>query len=545
MHGRKPKPRVCIIGLDCADPRLVFERYADDLTTLTSLRSRGLWGRLHSCHPPITMPAWPVMMSGHGPGVLGIYGFRNRADYSYNNLSIATGRAVREPLLWDILTDSEGCADGYCIVLGVPGTYPPSAIRGDLVSGFLTPDTDRQYTHPPELADEIRRVVGDYQIDVHNFRTDDKDRLLDEIHSMTRKRFALFRHLLRTRPWDFAIMVEMGPDRIHHGFWRFCDPDHRLYEPANPYQDVMRDYYRMIDNEIGETLNIVNNQPPAHPSAETTVMIVSDHGARPLEGGFAFNEWLLREGYLVLKQGARRREPAPISRTAREPSQTRTPCEPSSASGSPRAPSPISRIPLEPAMVDWSRTRAWAEGGYYGRLFLNIEGREPQGIIPPGEVDGLLTELEEKLRTLPDDRGRPMGNIACRPSQLYKEVNGIPPDLMVYFGNLAWRSIGSIVADSGAVDPAGADTPGPTGPGSESLYTPENDTGPDDANHDWDGILIVTRNPAAGTESDTPSRKTHNGYIEGAHILDIAPTVLHLLGRPVPTSMQGKVLLRP
>ena len=96
-------PRVCIIGLDCADPELVFERFADDLPTLTALRAQGMWGPLRSCHPPITVPAWSVMLSGRNPGALGIYGFRNRKDHSYDRLSIATSRDVKVPRIWDHL----------------------------------------------------------------------------------------------------------------------------------------------------------------------------------------------------------------------------------------------------------------------------------------------------------------------------------------------------------------------------------------------------------------------------------------------------------
>lgn len=540
------RPRVCIIGLDCADPKLVFDRFADDLPTLSALRQNGIWGPLRSCNPPITIPAWQVMMTGCDPGKLGLYGFRNRADYSYDNLSLASSLSVKEPLIWDLLEQSgpepytsdsstldcsppeegfanlgpSGTSDCCSIVLGVPGTYPPSAIQGDMVSGFLAPDTVCNFTHPPELADEIRSVVGDYQIDVQNFRTEDKDRLLEEIISMTRKRFTLFRHLLRTRPWNFAIMVEMGTDRIHHGFWRYFDPRHRLYEPGNPYKNVIRDYYRLIDSEIAETLKIVRG------GQNTSIMVVSDHGARALEGGFAFNEWLIREGYLVLKEGAR--IPKPGSSDTQEDSSVE---------------SRLQRIALEPSMIDWSQTRAWGEGGYYGRLFLNVEGREPEGTVLPDEVESLLNEIEEKLAILPDDFGQPMGSVVYRPADIYKEeINGIPPDLMVYFGNLAWRSIGSIeaVSDQGIIhkeSPASDDSPSATqiAPFTPSLYIPENDIGPDDANHDWDGILIAAGGPIQVDEDFNSQGR----YIENAKILDVAPTVLRILEQPVPTSMRG------
>ncbi len=554
----RDRSRVCIIGLDCADPRLVFERFADDLPTLSALRRQGIWGPLRSCNPPITIPAWQVMMTGCDPGQLGVYGFRNRADYSYNNLSLATSRSVKEPRIWDLLNNSipdpeisdsgtlksgalacppsrDGFAnlgpsrtsDCYSIVLGVPGTYPPTAIRGDMVSGFLAPDTISNFTHPPELADEIRSVVGEYQIDVQNFRTDDKDRLLEEIISMTGKRFTRFRDLLQTRPSNLAIMVEMGTDRIHHLCWRYFDPQHSQYEPGNPYENVIRDYYMLIDSEVAETLKIIRGEHDQHDQHETnrqntTVMVVSDHGARALEGGFAFNEWLIREGYLVLKEGARIPK-SDSSDTQNEPSSALSKDSDSNNSGQPR-------IPLEPSMIDWPQTRAWGEGGYYGRLFLNIRDREPQGTVSPDEVESLLNELETRLTTLPDDLGQPMGNVVYKPADIYKEeINGIPPDLMVYFGNLAWRSIGTIetVNDRSIIHPNTPFTP--------SLYTPENDIGPDDANHDWDGILIAAGGSMQVDENINPQGR----YIKNAEILDVAPTVLRIFEQSVPTSMRG------
>lgn len=449
-------PKVCIIGLDCAAPELVFERFADDLPTLTALRAQGMWGPLRSCHPPITVPAWSVMLSGCDPGAIGLYGFRNRKDHSYDRLSIATSLDVKVPRIWDHLTRP----DDHSIVVGVPGTWPPPAIQGELVSGFLAPGTDRdtRWTHPPELAREIEEVVGDYQVDVREFRTEEKDRLITDISEMTRKRFTLFRHLLKTRPWNFSVLVEIGLDRIHHGFWRHLDPDHRLHDPDSPYKEVIRDYYRLLDAEIAETLETLSV------SGDTTVFIVSDHGARSLEGGFALNDWLIREGYLSLK------EPSLIG-----PTDLTDSADPD-----------LERTSLSPDMIDWSRTRVWGEGGYYGRVFLNMEGREPAGIVPPSEVEPLLSELTRKLEDLPDDRGNPMGTVVRQPGELFTEVNGIPPDLFVYFGNLAWRSIGTITPPplNGTLDPPGRIR-------EPSLYTPGNDTGPDDANHDWDGIFIA------------------------------------------------------
>ena len=140
--------RAMIIGLDCAEPSLVLGRFRDQLPTLSALADAGAYGRLESVVPPITVPAWSCMMSSRTPGDLGIYGFRNRADHSYDGLFIANGAAVKEPRLWDIV----GRRGMRSIVLGVPGTFPVRPLNGVMVSCFLTPSTQSQYTFPPPSA---------------------------------------------------------------------------------------------------------------------------------------------------------------------------------------------------------------------------------------------------------------------------------------------------------------------------------------------------------------------------------------------------------
>ena len=362
--------RALVIGLDCAAPQLVFDRWLDELPTIRSLTERGAHGVLRSCDPPITVPAWSVMTSSRSPGALGFYGFRNRKDYSYDALAFATSRSVRVPRVWDLLS-----ARGRgVVVLGVPQTYPVTPVNGAMVSCFLTPDTKHRYTHPPELAREIEELVGEYLLDVRDFRTNDKQRLLDDVEEMTARRFVVAEHLLTSRQWDLFFMVEMGTDRIHHGFWRFSDPEHRLHEPGNPFEGAMLDYYRRLDAKLARLLRHVDD--------DTAVLVVSDHGAKRIDGGICVNEWLRREGYLVLKD------------------------------------EPADPVALRPDLVDWSRTTAWGEGGYYCRLFLNVAGREPQGTVAPTDYECVREELKEKLEQLGDEAGRPIGTVAHRPEDL-------------------------------------------------------------------------------------------------------------------------------
>ena len=247
---------------------------------------RGSYGPLTSVIPPITVPAWSCMMASRTPGDLGIYGFRNRADHTYDGLFIANGAAIREPRLWDL-----GRGRQALDRRGRPGTYPLRPLNGVLVTCFLTPSVESQYTYPPMLRKEIEEVVGEYLFDCPDFRTDDKDNLLRQVYEMTDRRFALCDHLLGTRPWELFVMVEMGPDRIHHGFWKFMDAEHRKHGPGNPYEHAIRDYYRHVDGLIARLLH--------HADEDTTVLVVSDHGAKRLDGGVRVNEWLRREGLLV------------------------------------------------------------------------------------------------------------------------------------------------------------------------------------------------------------------------------------------------------
>jgi predicted AlkP superfamily phosphohydrolase/phosphomutase len=454
--------RMLVIGLDCFEPTLL-EKWKDDLPNLAKMMDGGIYGPLESTVPPITVPAWTCMLASKDPGELGIYGFRNRADHSYTKMFIATSRAIKAKRAWEILSE----AGRRVALLGVPQTYPPKEVNGVMVTSFLTPSTESQYTYPASLKQEIKSWVGDYVLDVRDFRTEDKDYLLRQVYDMSEKRFRVARRLLRREDWDFFMMVEMGPDRMHHGFWQYMDERHPKHEPGNRYENAIYEYYLYIDREIGELLELVGD--------ETLLMVVSDHGAQAMEGGICFNEWLHQEGYLAFKE------------------------------------EPQGLVPLEKVEIDWSRTKAWGAGGYYGRLFLNVQGREPHGIIPQDQVEAVRDELIAKLSAMTDHKGRPLGTVVFRPEEVYREVKNIPPDLIVYFGNLAWRSVGSV--------------------GFGQIYTFENDTGPDDANHAQDGVFILY------------DPLDQRGKVEkDLHLMDVGPTILERLGLPVPEDMRGKVI---
>jgi predicted AlkP superfamily phosphohydrolase/phosphomutase len=422
----------------------------------------GVSGELESTQPPITVPAWSSMTSGLDPGELGLYGFRNRKNYTYDGYAIANGTAVQAERVWDKLSRQ----GKRVILLGVPQTYPVKPLNGWLVSDFLTPSTQCEYTYPAALKPEIERVADGYIFDVANFRTPDKADLLQRIHQKTAKHFKVAKHLVSSRDWDFFMMVEMGVDRIQHGFWSYCDPTHRKYQRGNPFESALLDYYRFVDREVGDLVSLAPR--------DTAILVVSDHGARRMDGGICINEWLMQEGYLK------------VHHYPEKPTR------------------------LEQLDVDWDHTLAWGEGGYHGRLFLNAKGREPRGVIDPGDFERVRTELVAKISAIEDPEGHNIGSVAYRPEELYRRaIRGIPPDLTVYFGNLGWRSVGSL--------------------GVGTVHTFDNDTGPDEANHDWKGVFIANR----------AARERLDGAIgprPDLHIAQVASMILKVFGtRAEPT----------
>lgn len=417
-------PKLLIIGLDCAEPSLVFERWRGNMPHLSRLMEQGAYRRMRSCDPPITVPAWSVMMSGKSPGELGVYGFRNRGGTGYDEKYVADGRSIKEPRLWDRMT----AAGKKSIVIGVPQTWPPKALDGYLVSGILTPSMDKTFTWPAHLSGYIRQNYPGYQTDIPGFRNRQPAELIRAIREMTLARFALAADLMRKRQWDFFMLMEIGLDRMHHAFWQHMDPNSAGFVADSPYKNAIRDYYTLLDTQIGLLLKKL--------PSDTWVLIVSDHGAQPMRGLFRLNQWLIDKDFLVLKNGFREGQALALS------------------------------------AVDWTKTRAWADGGYYGRIYFNVAGREAQGIVPSAEIQALKQEIRTLLAAVKRPGATKAQNRVLDPQEIYPRVRGLAPDLMIYMEDLALRVSASL---------------------GRALFIDENDTGPDGANHAFDGICISNR----------------------------------------------------
>ena len=455
-----------IVGLDGVPPDFLFQRFRDVMPATSRLVEHGVRAALRTTDPPISVPAWPVMFTGVDPGTLGFYGFRHRTRNSYTETYVPRSDQTPVPTLWQLASET---GRRVCVI-GMPLGYPPPAVNGIFISDFLTPPGSRDFTYPPELGAELERAHGPYPFDVV-FRSEERKDLFGQIVAMTETRFRIAEELYRREPWDLFAVHEIGTDRLNHAYWKYFDERHPEFVPGNPFAHVAREYYRVVDAGIARLLAVLREG--------TDVLIASDHGSMAMDGCFCVNQWLAEKGYLALH--------APV------------------AVGT----------PLDKAPVAWERTAIWGSGGYYARIFFNLRGRESHGLVAAGQVPALRQRLERDLASIRDPSGRPLPIRILDPKTTYHEVRGDAPDLILYLGDLKWRSAGTM--------------------GHPGLFLRENDTGPDDAVHSWDGVFLWARPGETGAGIELSEQQ----------IRDITPTVLRYLGIPRPAHIQGRPIELP
>jgi len=414
--------KVLVLGWDCGEPTIVFDKLLNKLPNVKKIIKSGFYSSMRTCHPPITIPAWQVMLTGKSPGELGIYGFRHRINNSYTEFSIVTNNDIHEKRIWDLI----GNKGKKSILSGIPPSFPVKPINGNIVSCFMTPDFNKNSIFPEYLKNEIESLVKNYPFDVV-FRTEQKERLKQDIFDMTEKHFKVFEYLLQNKEWTFAMHVEIGLDRVQHGFWRYFDKDHHLYEKNSRFKNVIPDYYRLLDKHLGIIMKLIDDA--------TLLLVVSDHGAKRMKGAFCVNQWLESIGYLHLKEKPKKGDS------------------------------------IQNLNIDWQKTKAWAWGGYYSRIFFNVKGREKSGIIDKKNLPVEIEKLKAKISELKGPDGEKWQNKAYTPSELYNTLKGNYPDLMVYWDDLSWRAAGTL--------------------GYENMYLKENDTGPDDGVHNWNALIMA------------------------------------------------------
>lgn len=511
--------RILIIGLDGASPHLV-RQWQDDLPNLRRLMTEGTSGILWSVIPPRSIPAWYCFATGMNPAKLGVFGFSQRRpgtyDYTFANFSFC-----QAPSFWEWL-NRYGITTA---VIHMPGTFPPRPVQGFLLSGWPAPLNRGNliYTHPPELSREVDRFLGrpfEFVSPKPIERENDAEMLAERLRVLLMHGDVAAR-LLESRPWQVALVVFSPLDRASHQFWKHMDPTHPQHDPkqAERFSDALKRLYQASDEQVGRLLGILDTGD--------WVFVVSDHGFGPTYRTFYLNEWLREQGYLVLKDEEqigrvnwRTRLVGRLSAPLFWLNQASPAFRRLIAPLKKRALSNFLRdeyvrmkeqglVRLNHLPVDWGRTRAYCPDE--ASLYLNLQGRDPEGVVQPGEeAECLLTEIEEGLRHIPDPAtGRPVPVRLFRKEEIY---NGPflqdAPDLIVVMDNYQTE----VMAELGFGD---LFNPNPIRSGT---HTPEG--------------LFIAWGPGipAGKQMD-------------AGLMDIAPTVLHLLGVPVPEEADGRVLL--
>jgi len=457
--------KVFVLGIDGAFPEYVFGEWRKELPNINKLMNEGVYAKLNSTIPPLSGPAWVTITTGKGPADTGIFEYTYRKNYSYNDIHIVTSKNVKEKTIWQMLSDK----GRKSIVTYLLLTWPVKPFDGCLITGPLTPaGKDVEFIYPKELKDELKNALGEVPpIDIENFRTITREEVEREMFKLTEKHFDVNEYLLKNKEWDLFFGIISGSDRMNHAFWRYMDPLHRKYEP-NQFKDTLKNYYKLVDRRLGKLLSMLDK--------DTKIIVLSDHGIIRMHNRVNLTDWLIKEKYMALKEPIKEKKPFNFD------------------------------------MVDWSKTQAFAIGAYEGQIFLNLKGREPEGIVESKDYDKLVQELITKLNKIPGDDGKKLESYFFTKKDYFKgKCEAIAPDIVIYFDNLQYGCNSTLI-------------------GNETLWSPQTAKGSDDAGHSRQGIFIMKHD----------NLKNKNlGEIEA---IDVAPTILNLLGMEIPNDMSGKVI---
>ena len=496
MNEERERTQVVVIGLDGATFKVLWPLIEVGLLpVLEGLVARSAAATLLSTVPPVTALAWPSFMTGKNPGKHGTLGWQERLNEHFQRPHIS-GQGVQGSKLWDIA----GEAGLRSCVVNVPVTYPPRPLQGTMISGMLTPGLETNFTFPQSLKAELLSAVPDYRLDVdvqHTERslstTDAIHSFLEEVRSTTRSRERAIHWLWDREPWDLAVSVFELPDRLQHLLWGHIarlvsDPTQAAYEPL--LADLL-DTYQLLDTTLGCLLSRVSD--------DAYVLLLSDHGFGPLETLVHLGDWLAARGWLAynrarlgVRQGLRRVGrrvkqfiPAGITRRARG-----------------------SFTMLQ--TLDWTRTQAYPGLPSENGIFINMQDREPAGIVSQVDYELLRSAIITALQAWRDPRdSQPVMNRVHRREEVY----------------------------SGPCVDRAPDIVFELTPGYKLTHLPgEGDwlsdiSGEMQGFHEREGVLVAL-GPGirTGMVPETPA------------IEDVAPTVLYVLGLPVPEDMDGRVL---
>jgi len=504
------KTKVLIVGLDGV-PLSLIEAWATEgkLPTLRKLMEEGTVGELRSTIPPTSGPSWSTFMTGKNPGKTGIYDFLYRREGTYVfppvNASQRDGIA-----LWRLLSN-RGRKVG---VVNVPISYPVEEVNGYMISGWMTPYSAQDFCYPADLWRELRDQIGYYTIyPTETFAESRRDSFFRACDELLDLRSRTVSYLMDRYPTDLFMVVLFDTDRVLHQLWHYLDPGHPWRQPGDGTDKsgpVVR-YFQGVDEKLAEIV--------ARADEDTVIIILSDHGMGPAHNFIVLNNWLLEVGLLQLKRDPFRLlkrwlfDAGFTLRNVHRIADRIGLAKHAEYKGLYSMDYLMKLVFLSFLDVDWSRSKAYSFGRHLGSIYLNVRGREPEGIVEPGrEYEEVREEIIRLARDFVDSRtGEPLiGEILKREDIYQGPYLDRAPDLILRPRDE--RNIFFGLADFGS---------------NVTVDTVYRYSG---MHRDY-GLLIMT---GKGVKK--------GAAIEGAGIEDLAPTVLYAMECPVPQDMDGRVL---
>lgn len=502
------KARVFIVGLDGATFDLILPWIREGrLPSLSHMMKNGVYGELKSTIPILTPAAWSSFMTGKNPGKHGIVGFFTREKDSYVVKVVnSTDRSARE--IWTILSEN-GKKVG---IVNVPLTYPPKSVNGFMITGMMTPPKSDNFTYPTLLKEEVEKVIGGSTLDPLLTSLEREDVFINELFGSTEKLAKISLLLIEKQELDLFMVVFNGTDYIQHRFWKYIDPQHPEYkaEKSMGYRKMFLQFYQKIDEVLGNFLKMAGER--------TTVIVMSDHGAGPLHKYIHVNSWLMQTGLLKLRKRLITRLKCFLYKIGINPEKIVNTLFSIHLGNirikTNRTDKKLQNISTKLFMsfsdVNWSKTKAYSIGS--GIIYINLKGREPSGTVNPGqEYESLREQITTRLYELKDpETGEFVIEKVYKKEEIFTGLHiDTLPDL-VFIPKPRYTTFeehgfaaNSVITQSKSVS----------------------------GTHKLNGIFIMK---GSGIKKSTTLQDTS--------IMDLAPTILYLLGLPIPTDMDGRVL---
>jgi predicted AlkP superfamily phosphohydrolase/phosphomutase len=380
-----------------------------------------------------------------------------------------------------------------------------------MVSGWLTPFTAKDFTYPTGLFQELLDKVGEYHIYPQDtFRETHRDEYLAASRHFLERTLKANLYLMRREPWDFYMTVVFDTDRVLHQMWHYLDPSHPWRTDKTDLSSFVLEYFKQVDDAVGQMVHEAGD--------DTLTFLMSDHGMGSAHYFIILNIWLLQEGLLVLKSDALTRFKQALFNLGFHLVNIHRLTDRLGLSKHAEyragyfTDSFLKQIFLSFQDVDWSRSKAYSYGRHYGNIYLNVKGREPQGIIEPGaEYEAVRADIAERARRFSHPYTKqPVVEDVLTYEELYHgprtdeapDLTLVPRDFRDIFFGLS--DFGINVSAQPVYRYSG-------------MHRPNG--------------LLVARGPGI-----------RSSVIQRAEIVDLAPTILYAMGIPVPRDMDGKVL---